>query len=239
MLKHGPRTLLIFQIAAHLSVPVLFIYGQWWQFLVVALVYFFNGCVGMTMTYHRLLSHRSFETGSWFRIFGVLCATIGLTGTAVSWVAIHREHHRYTDTEKDPHSPKFKGWLRTHFFSMFVKVHPRYVRDLYQDGFLAFQHRYYYMINFAYAGTLYLIDPFAVVYAWLVPAAVLWNAGSSIVSLSHRDGHAHNDWIFALLVWGEGYHTNHHTNPALSRFGRLDLAGWLINRFSRPISLQN
>lgn len=230
-MKHGPKTLLVFQIFAHLSIIPLLMYGKWWHFLVAFLVYFFNGCIGMTMTYHRLLSHKSFEAPRWFKVFGTLCATIGLTGSALSWVSIHREHHRFVDTEKDPHSPRFKGWFFTHYLSMFIPVHPRYSTDLLRDSFFMKQHHYYYVINLAYAAVLFFIDPFAVIYAWLVPAAILWNAGSSIVSISHRHGSPHNDFFFALLVWGEGYHTNHHDHPDHSRFGKWDLGGFLIRTF--------
>jgi fatty-acid desaturase len=103
-----------------------------------------------------------------------------------------------------------------------------------QERFLLQQHKYYYLINLVYALVLYLVDPFAVVYAWLAPAAILWNAGSSIVSLSHREGSSHNDWILALLVWGEGYHTSHHQSPSRSRFGRFDVGGWLIEKILAP-----
>ena len=71
-------------------------------------------------------------------------------------------------------------------------------------------------------------DIFAIVYAWLFPAAVLWNAGSSIVSLSHRFGKIHTDWILSFLIFGEGYHKEHHIDPANPRFGKYDLGGFLI-----------
>jgi stearoyl-CoA desaturase (delta-9 desaturase) len=233
-MKHGPKTLLAFQALAHASLVYLLFVGHWWQFGVVALVYFFNGCLGMTMTYHRLLSHSGYPAPRWFQIFGTLCATVGLTGSAISWVSIHREHHRYMDTDKDPHAPRFKGWWYTHFFSMFIKVHPKYSADLLRDRFFLLQHKYYYVINLAYAAALFAIDPFAIVYAWLAPAAVLWNAGSSIVSFSHRHGRPSNDLWLALLVWGEGYHTNHHDEPRNPVFGKWDLGGWLIRMAFLP-----
>jgi len=219
--------LLALQIIAHISVLVLIVVGHWWQWCIVLFVYFLNGCIGMTMTYHKLLSHDSWPAPKWFRYIGTLCATIGLTGAAIPWVAIHREHHRYVDSDRDPHSPKHKGWFYAHYLSMFSKVNIRYVGDLLRDPFMKWQHKYYFLINFVYAAILYMIDPMAVIYAWLVPAAVLWNAGSSIVTFAHMygnndNGHeydARNNAPLAYLVWGEGWHDNHHHKPLSPNFG--------------------
>jgi len=78
-----------------------------------------------------------------------------------------------------------------------------------------------------------MIDPFALVYAWLVPAMILWNAGSSIVSISHRNEKIHNDIILALMVWGEGYHATHHADSNKNRFGKFDLGGFLIKLLNK------
>lgn len=231
--RNQAHLLLAVQMLAHVGLLVLIFTGSWYHFVIAFAVYFLNGCLGMTMTYHRLLSHKSFVVPAWMKYFGVFCATIGVTGSAISWVAIHREHHKHNDTELDPHSPKFKGWFYSHFLSMYSPVKLRFVSDLCRDEVLVFQHKYYFQIIAGFLLMLYLIDPFAVVYAGLAPAAILWNAGSLIVSTSHRNGKAHNDLIFAFLVWGEGNHLNHHLNPSDSRFGKLDVGGWLIEKLFR------
>ena len=220
MIPNKPTILFIFQLIAHLALIPMIIYGTWWQWLIVLFVYFLNGCLGMTMTYHRMLSHRAWTPPKWVEHLFALFATIGLTGSAISWVAIHREHHAHTDDELDPHSPYHKGFIYAHWLSMYSKVDIKYARHLLRDSFYIAQHKYYYEINLAYALILFLIDPFAVVYAWLVPAMILWNAGSSIVSISHRAGGTHTDLILALLVWGEGYHVEHHDHPLDARFGK-------------------
>lgn len=224
----NPTTLLIFQVIAHLAIIPMILYAAWWQWAITFFVYFLNGCLGMTMTYHRLLSHKSWNPPKWMEYLFVMFATIGLTGSAISWVAIHRKHHGFTDTDKDPHSPAFRGWFWTHYLSMFAKVEVRYAAHLLRDKFYTFQHKHYLTINILYALILFFISPFAVIYAWLVPAMILWNAGSSIVSISHRNGHTNTDIALALLVWGEGYHTEHHSRANNSRFGKYDLGGVII-----------
>lgn len=222
-------TLLLAQILAHLSVIPMIIWGTWWHWVITIFVYFLSGCLGMTMTYHRLLSHKSWICPRWMEKLFVGFATIGMTGSAISWVAIHRKHHAFVDTKRDPHSPKYLGWFWTHFLSMYALVEIKYARHLLRDNFYHFQHRQYFTINIIYALILYILDPFALIYAWLVPAMILWNAGSVIVSTSHRNGKPHNDLIFALSVWGEGYHENHHQNVKSKRFGKYDLGGIIIS----------
>ena len=204
------------------------LYGSWYQWMIAIFIYFLNGCLGMTMTYHRLLSHKAWNPPKWMEYLFASFATIGLTGSAISWVAIHRKHHGFVDTDKDPHSPKHKGFFKAHFLSMFAKVDIKYASHLLRENIYLIQHKYYLEINIIYGLVLFMIDPFAVVYAWLVPAMILWNAGSSIVSLSHRDGYPHSDITLSLLVWGEGYHDNHHKVANSKRFGKFDLGGILI-----------
>lgn len=240
-----PWTLLLSQLVAHSGFIFLCVTGKKWEWGLALVVYFFTGCFGMTMTYHRLLSHRSWTAPVWFERMGVLMATVGLTGSAISWVAIHRKHHRFTDSEKDPHCPHHKGFIYCQWFSMFEKVDLKYVVDLAKDSFYLNQHRYYFLCNGVYATILFLIEPRALVYAWLAPACILWNAGSSIVTFSHifgrKDhqiaGNARNSWILGLFVWGEGWHNNHHSQPQCANFSekwwQFDMGGLLIQLFKK------
>lgn len=242
MIPLTPYTLLLTQVVAHLALIPMILYGTWWQWLVAIFVYFLNGCLGMTMTYHRLLSHKAWSCPKWLERLFTLFAGIGMTGSAISWVSIHRAHHRFSDTEKDPHSPQHKGFLWAHFLSMFAKVDPRYVPDLLRQNFYVYQHKHYFTIAFIYALFVYLIlGPFGLVYAWLVPAALLWNGGSTIVSVSHRKGGPYNDLLFVFTIWGEGYHKNHHDMASAKRFGKYDIGGILIEfieKWNKPKSLE-
>jgi fatty-acid desaturase len=228
MIPLTPITLLFFQIIAHLSIIPMIIYASFNNWIIAVMVYFCSGCLGMTITYHRLLSHRSWKPPQFLEYLFTLFATIGLTSSAITWVALHKQHHAYADTDKDPHSPAHKGLFCVHYLSMFSPVELKRVTPLLRDKFYVFQHKFYFEINLVYAMIIYMIDPFAVVYAWLFPAMLLWNGGSSIISVSHRYGKVHNDFSLAILVWGEGYHKNHHANPGSPRFGKYDLGGVVI-----------
>lgn len=237
-------TLFIAQLIAHLSLIPMFIYGNAYHWMVSLGMYFLSGCLGMTMVYHRLLSHRSWNAPKWFEYLSVIFATVGLTGSAIAWVAVHRAHHKYTETSKDPHSPHHKGIIYCQWGTMFEPVQIRMVPDLLRQSFYLLQHHWYFAISIVYAGILYFIDPFAIIYAWLVPACILWNAGSSINTIGHLFGlkqddksEARNNLVLGLLVWGEGWHGNHHKNQGSPYFSthwwQIDIGGFLISIFSK------
>lgn len=239
------RTLLFLQVVAHLAIIPLVLYGQWFHYVVVFVVYFFTGCFGMSMTYHRLLSHKSWAPPRWLYYFGSFAGTIGLTGSPLAWAAIHRQHHHYTDTEKDPHSPVIRGFIKSQFFSMLPRPNLKYVKDLIKDPYQRFLHKNYYKINILFAGVLCVLDPFAVIYAYLVPAAVLWNFGSFVNTIGHTFGYknyslkdsSRNNFLLGYLTWGEGWHNNHHAYPRASYFGKrwfeVDIAGLVISMIQK------
>jgi stearoyl-CoA desaturase (delta-9 desaturase) len=232
--------LFVFHIFSHLSIIPMIIYGQWYHYLLAILVYFFTGSIGMSGTYHRLLSHKSYIAPKWWEYFGSLCGTVGGTGSTLAWCAVHREHHRFTDTSRDPHCPHHLGFFRVQFLSMFHEPHVRYVPDLLRSKFHSNLHKYYWLVHATYAGIVYLIDPFALIYLWLFPSFILWHAGSSINTLSHSLGWqdheskdtSTNHWLTGIFVWGEGWHNNHHNLPGKMQFSerwwQIDITAYII-----------
>jgi fatty-acid desaturase len=221
MLKLTATKLFIMQMIAHIvTVWWLFTSASLINFVVVFTVYFFTGCIGMTITYHRLLTHRSFVTSKFFEYFGTFCATVGLTGSSIAWTAAHRQHHRSADKPSDPHSPVTLGYIKAQWLSMFSEVNVKRSPVL-SDKIHQFFHRYYLHINIVWAILLYILaGTWAVVNIWLVPACLLWNAGSLINTLCHTSwlgyrrynvpDQSMNNPVLGLFVWGEGWHNNHH-----------------------------
>jgi stearoyl-CoA desaturase (delta-9 desaturase) len=235
------QKLFIAQLLCHLSIIPMILYASINDWLISLTVYFFTGCIGMTVTYHRLLSHKSWNSPNWFKVFGTLCGTLGLTGSSLGWVANHRKHHRFTDVDGDPHSPHVTKWYRVQWLSMFMaKAELIYVKDLLRDPVQLFFHKHYWTVNFSYVLILLIIDPFAIVYAYMFPAAVLWNAGSFINTLGHMFGYRRykrldqstNNALLGYIVWGEGWHNNHHGDPGNPNFSRawweVDIGYWTI-----------
>lgn len=204
------------------------LYASLTEWCIAIIFYILTGTLGITMTYHRLLSHKSWKCPAILEKFFVLLATITMSGSAIVWVSVHRSHHQHTDTELDPHSPLYNGFIKTQWGSMFINMKKRNVVDLLRQSFYVFQHHHYFTILLTWTLFLFIIDPFAIVYAFLMPAMLVWNMGSAIFTFSHRKGKPHNDLILALTSWGEGYHHNHHTDPLNKRFGKYDIGGIFI-----------
>ena len=238
-----PHTLLFFQVVAHLSIIPMLIYGNIYHWIGAVVVYFFTGSIGMSGTFHRLLSHRSYQAPEWWHRFGSICGTLGGTGSTLSWVATHREHHRFTDTEKDPHSPQHHNVWWVQFLSMYHPVHLKYVPDLLRSKFHQALHKYYWHIHLGYAAILLVVTQswFSLIYLWLFPSFILWHAGSFINTVSHLWGtqpnntkdYSTNNVLLGYFVWGEGWHNNHHADPGNYEFGRtrsqLDITKNIIN----------
>jgi len=85
-----------------------------WQALWIALaLLWISGGWGIGMGYHRLLTHRGYETPRWLELTLTICGTLALQGGPIFWVATHRLHHRNSDKSGDPHSPR-DGWWWSH-----------------------------------------------------------------------------------------------------------------------------
>ena len=75
--------------------------------------YFVSGCLGITLSYHRMLSHRSFTAPKWLEYALAYCGVLAAQGDPIEWVSGHRYHHLHTDTPLDPHSP-YEGFFWSH-----------------------------------------------------------------------------------------------------------------------------
>jgi len=222
--------LFLLQLVCHVAlVWALFNFGPT-DWLTSIAVYFLTGCLGVSVTLHRYFAHKSFEFRyRWLEQACTLCAVYGVVGDPIAWVNNHRQHHRLTDREGDPHSPTVLGFWRVQFGSMFTSYDRlRYVPNMVRDNFLVNVHKYYYRFHWLLMTILILIDWKLACAIYLVPGAVLWNMGSFINTVSHKFGyrnhntndHSTNNVILGYAVWGEGWHNNHHRNPALKNFGQ-------------------
>jgi stearoyl-CoA desaturase (delta-9 desaturase) len=149
-----------------------------WSSLAVLLVMYVVTILGVTLGFHRLLTHRSFQTFKWLQYVIAAVGSMAVQGPVMSWVADHRKHHAHTDQEGDPHTPHGHGegvkgaivglWY-AHMGWLFDKSgqaeHSRYARDLYEDRGMRLIHRTFglwvvagiaipFAVGYAFAGTL-------------------------------------------------------------------------------------
>jgi stearoyl-CoA desaturase (Delta-9 desaturase) len=101
--------------------PLLLLLGAWqawnhqlhWRDIAIFVIMYVPTGLGITVGFHRLLTHRSFKTSPWLRGLLAVCGTMAVEGPVISWVADHRKHHAYADRLGDPHSPHVDhggGW---------------------------------------------------------------------------------------------------------------------------------
>jgi stearoyl-CoA desaturase (delta-9 desaturase) len=208
---------------------ILSIYGGYVEWTICFLMYYSMTTLGSTVGYHRIATHNIVATNWLFKWICIFFGHIVTYGSIISWAAQHREHHRYTDTEKDPHSPKYKGWFYCHFLTPLGPKNPKYVVDMLRDPAYKFQHRYYWHLLLVWIAVLYVIDPFAVVYAWLAPSFIAKVCIGFSLSLSHRDNKPHNDFILGLVSGGECFHKSHHDDPKRIIWDKWDAGGQIIH----------
>ena len=229
------------------AVASLFMFS--WQALIVAVIlYWIAGSLGIGMGYHRLLTHRGYKTPKPVEYFLSLCGTLAVEGGPANWVVTHRIHHRFSDQEGDPHSPRDGGWW-AHMGWILVgraQEHPpavlhRYAPDLMRDRFQRLLNRLYiWPIAFLGLG-LYALGgwPFltwglclrvvlGLHATWLVNSAThMWGSRR----FATRDD-SRNNWWVAWLTFGEGWHNNHHAHPTSARHGlawyEIDMNWWGI-----------
>ena len=225
--------LLVGQTLAVLSIIPMILYANTWQWVATAVMYFGIMSFGISMGYHRYVTHHVFKCPLWFEYVMLFFAHIMMVGSALGWVAQHKQHHQYSDTPDDPHSPYYKGILRSYWTLVLYEPNFRYVRDMLRVKRYTYQHKYYWTIIFAWALLLLLIDPYAIIYLWLAPAGFAKLVGSLVFSYSHRNRQPNTDWWLGILTFGEGFHVEHHKNPSAKSYHKHDISGMIIKLIDR------
>src|ERR1700734_4190842 len=127
-------------ILFHAGALAAFFFFSWQRLAVMAILYVLAINVGIGMCYHRLLTHRGYQTPKWVEYLMSICATLSLEGGPIFWVSTHRVHHQLSDHEGDPHTPREGGWWAHAGWLLFGKalhsqtgVLSRYSPDLAKD----------------------------------------------------------------------------------------------------------
>lgn len=218
----------------------------------ILLGYFLYGCLGVVITFHRYLTHKSYKAHPFLvKIFSIL-GCLGGTGSPLAWVAIHINHHLKSDKPSDPHSPLYKGLkiFALDYAHEVDKDTKWRMRDLVTDKFQQFLHRYYFVINIFYSFVLFLIGGFyLVIFFHLTPVAITAIMSNIVNYVGHKPqwvgsyrshklfDQSSNNWLWAIPSWGESWHNNHHRFPRRSYFGdqwyEIDISGLIIKLISK------
>jgi stearoyl-CoA desaturase (delta-9 desaturase) len=220
-----------------------------WLNLLLLTAFYFVIAHGVTIGFHRLFTHRSFEARRPLKVALAVLGSMSFQGSLIGWVADHRRHHRYSDRPGDPHSPVWRagdrltGWRGfwhahvTWVFSNPSTPRAEFAPDLLADPDLVLIDRLFvplciatlalpFGIGYALTGTL--AGAFgALVFAGILRVGIGHNLTWAINSVCHRFGkrpfrtrdESRNFAPLAFLTGGEAWHNAHHAFPTLARHG--------------------
>ena len=212
-------------IVAIVSLPVL--QFSWSMFALTVFMYFLIFGFGVSMTFHRSITHKALTMHPVLEMIGKFFASIGGTGSPISWVLIHKAHHKYSDTDKDPHSAKD---ILKYLIGKYPTVSPRGMRKLAQSKFNKFMHRHYYLIILTYGAVWATLGFECFCYGFIYPMVLTMVAGHLVNWYTHSNfplnyrlhdikDTSQNNVVIALLTWGEGFHNTHHRYAGRANFG--------------------
>ncbi|WP_392535318.1 acyl-CoA desaturase [Nostoc sp. C117] len=205
--------------------------------------------LGVTAGFHRLFTHRSFQTGRTIQVLLGIAGSMAAQGPILFWVACHRRHHQNSDRPNDPHSPNLYtqgirgrlagfwhahlGWMFNHDSEDWVRFVPELLRDQ-----LIFKVNNWYFLWIFLGCLIPAILGGLLTWTWQgIISGLFWggfvriflvhHSTWSINSICHIYGsrpyetndESTNNFLCALLACGEGWHNNHHAFPASARHG--------------------
>jgi stearoyl-CoA desaturase (delta-9 desaturase) len=179
---------------------------------------------------HRYYCHRQFKVPVWYETIGLFMLMVACVKSPIGWIASHRMHHVYSDTEKDPHSPNHLGFWKVFTTTWDIPRIPlKYAKDLYSNPRLVFCHNHWFKILMVVWIISFLIHPLFFIGFALVPFIHAKIGFGLINTVGHADGPTNAPWI-NLLVAGEGYHQEHHKNFRRIRLHKYDTGGWVAEK---------
>ena len=255
------RGTIVFMVVLHASAIVALLprFWSWQAVLTLGILYWATACLGVTIGYHRLLSHRSFRVPKWLERFFATCGALSCQQGPITWAGLHRHHHKFSDTDADHHN-SHRGFWWSHMGWMFetipaMQAIPRLSGDLSSDPYYRWLNRNFLYLQFPLAFLLFVIGSSTGAGGW---ALVLWGIPLRLVLVYHvtwlvnsathcwgtiaydsGDASRNNKWV-AALTFGEGWHNNHHAFPHSAchglQKGQIDLT-WEHIRFMRALGL--
>jgi stearoyl-CoA desaturase (delta-9 desaturase) len=223
--------------------------GLSWTDVIISAVFYLVTMHGITVGFHRYFTHGSFKANRGLRIALAVAGSMAIQGPVTRWVADHRRHHAFSDSDGDPHSPwrygggvkgLTKGLLHAHVLWLFDTEQTdqkRFSPDLLADDDIVRVSRLFPvlvatslllpallggLITMSFTGALS-----AFFWASIVRVGLLHHVTWSINSICHTWGErpfttkdrAVNVWWLAVASGGESWHNLHHADPTCARHG--------------------
>ena len=249
-------------LAMHIGAVAAFWHFSWVGLGLCVVLHFVTACLGVTLGYHRLLTHGSLVVPTPLKYFFSMCGVLSAEGSPLFWVAAHRKHHVLSDQDGDPHSPNDGfWWSHIVWFKPYVPKEEedamcaRWAPDLWKDPVQRLFHRIFPVFTIMLGIGLFLLGEWTMGSGW---SLLLWGVCLRMVlcyhstwfvnSATHVWGYrnyetndrSRNLWWVALVSYGEGWHNNHHAYQRLARHGHrwweIDVT-WMVIRTLKTLRL--
>ena len=216
--------------------------------LVLLAVTFFGRMFLITAGYHRYFSHKSYKLNRFWQFVMAFGGGTAVQKGVLWWAGHHRNHHRYSDTERDIHSPR-KGFWWSHVGWIVCDKYNETLYDNIKDFAkypeLRWLNKYDWVPPWTLGVACFLIGGWPGLFVgFFLSNVLLWNATFTVNSLAHVFGRrryetsdtSRNSFLIALITGGEGWHNNHHHYQASARQGffwwEIDLTYYMLKMLS-------
>lgn len=208
---------------------------------------YFGRMFFITAGFHRYFAHRAYKMGRVMQFVMAWGASTSCQKGVLWWAAHHRSHHRYSDTERDIHSPK-RGFWWSHVGWILC---PKYqatdwatIKDFARYPELVWLNRYHLLPGVTLGAACYLLGGWSALWTFFLSTTLLYHGTFSINSLMHLWGRrryvttdtSRNSLLLALVTMGEGWHNNHHYYQSSANQGffwwEIDLSYYLLKVMS-------
>ncbi len=193
-----------------------------WTLFLVAFVSYFVRMFAITGIYHRYFSHNAYKTSRVFQFFMGVLGCMAQQKGPLWWAAHHRNHHKFSDTEQDLHSPRLTGFWNSHMLWFlkddFNEFDEKIIKDYSKFPELVWLDKWHWVPPLLFSIVLGYFGWAVLVYGYAVATFFLGHGTWTINSLSHVIGSTRyktgddskNNWFLAIITLGEGWHNNHH-----------------------------
>jgi fatty-acid desaturase len=249
-----PTTLVL--VLFHVGAIAAFFTFSWVNLAVTLFLLWFATGLGISMGYHRLHTHRSYQVPLALEYLFAVCGAMTFEGGPIFWVATHRIHHQKSDMPGDPHSPHDGAWWAHMGWILLgeakhnnTRLMSKYAPDLAKHRFYVWLNNYHWVPNVILAVVLFAIGGLPM-FLWgiCLRTVIGLHATWLVNSATHMWGYrrfetrddSRNSWWVALITFGEGWHNNHHAHPTSARHGlawyEFDMS-WIQIQFLKLIGL--
>ena len=186
----------------------------------------------LTAGYHRYFAHRGYKTSRLFQFIIAWMGCMSLQRGPIWWAGHHRVHHKHSDTEEDPHSPVANsvwwshiGWVMS---TRFNDSGWAQMKDWAKYPELRWLEKYDTVPGVLLAVFCYLVGGLpGLAWGFFLSTVLVYHVTFMVNSVCHllgkrrfaTDDDSRNNWVVALLTFGEGWHNNHHHYPSAARQG--------------------